>query len=45
LNDANTALYLIGSTLSADFPVTSDAYDSTGSTQRDGVVGILSTTP
>ncbi len=45
LNDASTALYLTGSTLSADFPVTSDALDPTGSTQRDGVVGILSTTP
>ena len=45
LNSTNTALYFTGSTLSADFPVMPDAYDHAGSTQRDGVLGILDTTP
>ena len=45
LNKTNSAIYLVGSTMSADFPSTSDASDRYGSTQRDGVVGILSIAP
>ncbi|MEP6485046.1 MAG: hypothetical protein ABJB01_11405 [Rudaea sp.] len=44
-DSTNTAVYFAGSTESADFPVTGDAYDHNGSTQRDGVMGILGATP
>jgi Beta-propeller repeat len=45
LNAAAGTLYFAGSTLGADFPVATDAYDRYGSTQRDGVIGIMSITP
>jgi Beta-propeller repeat len=45
LNDLNTRLYFTGTTLSADFPVTTDAFDRNGSTQSDGVLGAVDTTP